>query len=76
MVVDIKEGAGVLALELRWCLGVDEVCEELVGFAGVSEVLPAVVVLGFEDSDDVDVLWCFGDGAGFGRDQLAGDVEL
>lgn len=66
----------MLALGLGWCLGVDEVCEELVGFAGVPEVLPAVMVLRFEDSDDVDVLGCFGDGAGFGGDQLAGDVEL
>jgi len=54
---------------------VDNSGEELVGLAGVAEIEPAVVVLGFKDADGVDALRWFLDGGGFGGDEFCGDVE-
>jgi len=54
---------------------IDHSGEELIGLAGVAEIEPAVVVLGFKDTDGVDTLRWFFDGGGFGGDELCRDVE-
>jgi len=50
--------------------------EELVGLAGVAEIEPAVVVLGFKDADGVDALGWFFEYGGLGGDEFGGDVKL